>query len=126
MTRALFLLLLLGGCAPLSEYQPYVVDVIDTAALANDKAHCLSVAEAYNPGLDLGTIASSAAQGGASNLAGAAVNPYVPVLGAAGGATSATLQGLGLLSSAQKRVFLLCLSHLGERSRAYDVVDPNQ
>lgn len=123
---ALFAAIFLSGCASVADYRPYVVDVVDPATLARDERECLAAAEAYSAPLSIGAIANGAAQGASNNASGAALNPLVPVLGAAGGATSVLLSEIGLLNNDQRRVFLLCLSHRGERSRAYDVIDPNQ
>lgn len=119
-------LLLLSGCGGVAEYNPYIVDISQPQTLVDDKRDCLGYALGYKPGLNGSAISSAAAQGAASNLAGAAVSPLVPVLGAAGGAGGEFLTEMGLLTTAQRRVFLICLSHRGERSRAYNVIDPNQ
>ena len=121
----LVLLVIVGGCASVDSYSPYVVDISQPDVLIVDEKQCLAAADAYTAPLNLNAVASGAAQGAANNASGAALNPLVPVLGAAGGATSALLSGLGVLNNDQRRVFLLCLSHRGERSHAYNVVDPN-
>lgn len=129
-TVALIAPLLLAACgAPaVATYEPYVVDVANPAALFLDKAECRARALAYSAPFDANAIATGAAQGATRNAAGAAIPPFgiVPALGAAGGATSAALSGLGVFNDDQRRAFLICLSHRGERSRAYDVIDPNQ
>lgn len=116
---------LLVGCSTLPEFQPFVTDVTDQAALQSDERECLAIAQTYRAPLGLGSIGTAALEGGGNNLAGAAVNPLVPALGAAGGASSALLTGLDLMSSGQRRAFLLCLDHRGERSHAYSVIDPS-
>lgn len=118
--------LVLAGCVSVADYQPAVTDITDQAVLTRDEAVCRSVALGYEPGLDIGNITSQAVQGGASNLAGAAVNAWVPVLGAAGGASSAALNGFGVLKTDQRKVFLKCLDHRGVKSGAYSVIDPNE
>ena len=117
---------LLAGCANLAAYQPYVADVKDRKALADDEVACLARAEAYKAPLSGQAIASAALQGGAVNAASGVLNPLAPVLGSLGYASGEFLSELGLLSSAQRRVFLICLSHRGMRSGLYDVLDPNQ
>lgn len=117
--------LALAGCSSVASYAPYVGDVVDPAALAADEKDCLVLALAYATPVDLSAIGAAAAKGAANNATGAAVNPLVPVLGAAGAATSTALSQLGILNDDQRKVFLRCLEHRGERSRAYDVIDPN-
>lgn len=116
--------LLLIGCSTVADYRPFVGDVVDPAALRRDEGECLVMAKSYSAPLSLGGIGTAAVEGGGNNLAGAAVNPLVPVLGAAGGASAALFAGLDLLSAGQRRVFLRCLDHRGERSHAYSVIDP--
>src|SRR5580692_4439048 len=91
--------LILTGCVSVSTYQPYITDVTDPAALASDKAACLSYAKAYKPPTDLGSYAAAAGVGGGNNLAGAAINPLVPALGAAGGVAVAAMKAVGLNSA---------------------------
>lgn len=119
------LVLLLSGCGFAAGYQPYVQDIIDPAALASDELACRDYALAYQTPLNLNSILTGAAQGGTKNVASAAINPIIPVLGAVGGGTSELLSQLGVLNDDQRRVFLRCLEHRGERSRAYNVMDPN-
>lgn len=122
---AVALAFILSGCGFASGYQPYIQDITDHAALAEDEIACRDYALAYHTPIDLNSILTSAAQGGARNASGAALNPLVPILGAAGGATSEVLSQLGVLNNDQLRVFLRCLEHRGERSHAYNVMDPN-
>lgn len=119
------LFFLLAGCASVKDYLPYVEDVANPSELFKDEVECNRYAVAYKTPFDLEAIATGAAQGGANNASGAAINPLVPLLGAAGGATSAALSQLGILNNDQRRVFLKCLEHRGERSHAYNVMDPN-
>lgn len=121
----LLLCVFIAGCGGVSGYEPYVQDIVQPAELIKDEIACRDYALAYATPIDLSAIFTSAAQGGANNASGAAINPLVPVLGAAGGATSAALSQLGILNNDQKRIFLRCLEHRGERSRAYNVMDPN-
>ena len=123
---ALLVLIWLSGCVGVAQYQPYIKDIKDPVALAKDQGVCLGYAQAYKPVLSASAIATAGVQGGAGNLAGAAINPLVPVLGAVGGAGSELLSQIGILNNDQRRVFLLCLAHRGLRSGAYDVLDPNQ
>lgn len=123
---ALAFLVLLAGCADLAQYKPYVTDVSDPALLASDEADCLARATAYKTPLSSRSIFSAAGQGASINAAAGAISPLGPLLGGAGYATAELLSELGLLSTAQRKVFLICLAHRGERSRAYDVLDPNQ
>lgn len=128
LSAPLALAAFLAGCGSVATYQPYVGDVDPNggaAALTADEASCLKPALAYVHPLDPGEIASAAAQGGARNASGAALNPLVPVLGAAGGATSELFSELGILNDDQRKVFLRCLDHRGERSGKYSVMDPN-
>lgn len=115
----------LVGCASPIELAPYIQDITDPVALARDKKECGNFALAFHEPLSASRIGTSAAKGAASNAAGAAVSPFVPVLGAAGGALTTTLDEIGVLNGKQRRVYLRCLDHRGERSHAYMVVDPD-
>lgn len=117
--------LALAGCAGLSSYKPFVIDITDAGALTKDQNDCLAIAQTYRSPISIGSIGTAAVEGGGNNLAGGALNPLVPALGAAGGASAELLKDIDLLGSQQRRVFLLCLDHRGERSHAYSVVDPN-
>lgn len=119
-------LVLLSGCGGLSTFVPYVQDVTDPAVLVSDTAACRAHALDYETPLDLEVIGTASLKGAAGNAAGGAVNPLVPVLGGLGGASVALLDSLNVLSENQQRVFLICLHDRGERSRAYDVMDPRQ
>ena len=118
--------ILLAGCNTVASYQPYITDIKDPGRLAADKVDCLGRAQGYTTPMSASAIGTASAQGAAGNLAGAAINPLVPVLGAAGGAGSELFKQLGVLNNDQRRVLLLCLAHRGLRSGAYDVLDPNQ
>lgn len=123
---AFALILVLAACGDISTYQPYVQDINDPAALAKDEGDCLKHAQVYSVQFDFEGIGTAGLKGMAENAPGGAVDPLVPALGGIGGATSALLDSLGVLSDKQRRVFLICLHDRGERSRAYDVMDPNQ
>lgn len=116
---------LLTGCADVTVYQPYITDVTDPAALASDKVACLVHAHAYKPPTDLASLATAAGVGAGDNLAGAAITPLVPALGAAGGVAVAGMKAVGLNSTDQIRVYLRCLSNRSLRSGAYEMNDPN-
>jgi uncharacterized membrane protein len=114
--------LFLSACAP---YSPYAVEISDQTLFTADLKTCQTYAASYRAGFSLGGIASAAAEGAANNAPAAAVNPLVPVLGALGGATSATISGLDLMDSSQRKIVARCMTLKGERSRAYLVIDPN-
>lgn len=125
--RLVFIAFALGiaGCAPFSGYEPYVKDVVSPSVFAHDEGDCLKYAQGYSEKFNAASIGTAAAKGAASNAVGAVVNPWVPVLGAAGSASVALLDSVGVLTDKQRIVFLKCLDHRGERSRAYMVIDPN-
>jgi hypothetical protein len=112
---------LLGSVAT---YQPYVQDITDQSVLTKDMADCRAHALAFNEPLSVTGIAVAGTKGVSSNAAGAAVNPVVPLLGGVGAAGTELMNELNVLGDRQKRVFLICLHDRGERSRAYDVLDP--
>lgn len=120
-----FAMLILSGCSSVSGYVPYIVEISDPAALAHDESVCLTYALDYSAGFDLAEIANAGAQGAANNAAGAAINPLVPVAGGLGGAGAALLGQVGLLGTAQRKVFLICLHDRGFKSGLYAVMDPN-
>lgn len=116
----------MAACVPIEGYHPYVGDIENQAILDKDEADCASYAKAYSTPLDVDAISSAAVQGGARNASGAALNALVPVLGAAGGASSELLSEVGLLNDDKRKVFLRCLDHRGVKSGAYNVMDPNE
>ena len=117
--------LLLAGCGTLQGFTPYVADITDAAALKKDIIDCRLIAADYPRRFDLSAIGNAATQGAAKNAAAAAVNPWTPVLGAAGNGSAVALEELGLSDTAQIRVFLRCLDHRAQKSGAYSLVDPN-
>lgn len=132
MTRALFPILalsaLLSGCASVENYQPYITDATtpaDQAQLAKDRIDCLARAKGYVAPTDIPSFGTAAAVGAGNNMAGAAINPLVPALGAIGGIGVAAMKAIGLNGADQVRVYLRCLEHRGLRSGAYDMLDPN-
>lgn len=114
--------LLLAACVSATA-EPYVAEVTDVGVYQADLKVCTGYAEAYHRGLSVASIGEGAVKGAASNASGAAVNPYVPVLGAAGGATTELLNALDLLNTKQRSVFLTCLSKKTERDRSALVLE---
>lgn len=99
-------------------------DVHDAKQWAADLDWCRGKALAYPNRFSAAKIGEQAGKGGASNLAGAAVNPLVPALGALGGATSEGLEELGLTDIAQQRVFVKCLDKVTDKDNSALVLEP--
>lgn len=130
MTRALCFAaggLFLSGCGVLGPpvLDAYVPVVSDAGALERDKGECRKYALAYREPFSLGRVGTAAVRGAGQNAAEAPINPVIPLAGAVGSAGVATLDSLGILSDKQKRVFLRCLTNRGNKSGAYEVMDPN-
>lgn len=103
---AALLPLALCACAG---YAPQPIEVTDGVKYQADLVACSAAAAAYKPKLDLGSVAAGAGTGAAQNVVGAAVNPVVPVIGAAGGAGSALVTGLDVMGHARANVARHCL-----------------
>lgn len=123
--------LALSGCAEifdsnaaLESYEPFAL-VRDRGAYLTDLNTCRAKTRDWHHRLSARSIAMQGARGGASNAAGAALNPLVPALGALGSATDETLRGLGATSAEKIIILSKCMRALGQRSGAYDVIDPN-
>lgn len=122
MRLAIGLGLVVAGC---SVYVPQPIEISDQKQYAADWNKCQSAATAYKPSLSLGDVASATVSGGASNAAGAVINPLVPVIGAAGGATSSLASGFNLMGQARKNVARHCLEELTHRDRSAVIADPD-
>lgn len=124
MRKALLALpMLLAACAS-PTIAPYAVEVTDQAQYATDLTACTGYAKAYHKGLSLSAIGESGIKGAASNASSAAVNVLIPVLGAAGNATTELLNELDLLSTQQRAVFVKCMDKKTERDRSALVLEP--
>lgn len=120
------LALFLVGCAvgP-KDFKPYAPAVYDADRYAADETLCRGYAEGYEPDFDLGRIAGAAGTGALQNAPSALVAPSAVALGSAGSAGSEALEELGILTTAQIRVFVFCLKTLTGRDRSALVLDPN-
>lgn len=116
----------LTGCAGVQDYVAYIPPstVNDPGALAAARADCLSIAQAYKPGVNAGAIAQAGAQGVGANAASGLISPWAPIVGGAGQAGAAALNQLGILSQDQIRVYVRCLWNRGLRSGTFEVDDP--
>lgn len=117
---------LLFGCASLSSWHPYTVEIASPQVYAADEVSCLGYAQAYKPGFDFGGIGSAAIKGGAQNApAGVVGGPLIPAIGALGAVTTEALNDLDLLSIDKRRVFVICLREKTRRDGSALVLDPN-
>lgn len=114
-------LLALSGC---STYVPQPIEITDPKQYAVDLGLCIAGAAAYKPTLSLPSVGYGAVSGGASNAAGAALNPLVPLAGAAGGGLSALSNGLDLMGQARDNVLRHCIEEKTRRDRSAIVADP--
>ena len=115
-----------AGCHTVPTMQPLVAGPPnDAAQWASDLEFCRAVALAANKPLSVGTITTKGSEGFASNLPGAVAQWYVPVLGAAGNATSETLDEIGITDVYQQRVFIKCLDRKTEWDRSALEVEPS-
>jgi len=128
MTRApaIFAALTLSACANISTVVPYAPqpEIKDQAAFNADLATCRGYATGYQPGFSVSSIGNAGLQGGLGNLGGVAINPLVPVAGAAGGGGAEFMRELGLLNDAQRKVLTLCMDKKGTASGKYMILDP--
>lgn len=106
-------------------FDAYVPIVNDPAILAAYKVTCQKIAEGYREPFSFGRIGTAAVRGAGSNAGAGAINPLIPLAGAAGAAGSMALDAAGILSDKQRRVFVRCLTARGEKSGAFEVMDPN-
>lgn len=113
----------LAGCAA---YVPQLIGPpADPAQYAKDWTLCQAAAQAYKPSLGLPSVAYGAISGGAQNAAGAALNPLVPVLGAAGGGMAALSNGLDVMGQVRENVARHCLLEITRRDHSALVADPS-
>ena len=126
----LALCLVLGGCATIfpsaATYQPVIVETTDAAQQAKDFSTCHKVADNYRPGVSVGSIAQSTVTGATNNAAYGVINPLVPVAGAAGGAASAAITGLGVTGQGSIKILVICLREKSHRDHAFIISDPNE
>jgi len=116
--------LLLAACVS-PTVEPYAVEVTDKAEYSADLAACAGYAKAYSKPLSVSVIGESAFKGAAANASSGAINALVPVLGAAGNATTEMLNELDLLSTLQRAVFVKCMDKKTERDRSALILEPN-
>lgn len=133
MTRAaVCLALALSACGTfidpdmqVQNFAPYAMLITEPAQYEHDRETCVTVAMAYQHPLSVTGVGIATVQGAASNAGGAAINPLVAASGAAGGATNEVLNGLGLTTADRMKIVAKCMTHLGDESKAYVIVDPN-
>ena len=101
------LALLLVGCS--TQYISVPIEIFNNDQYLADVSECRQAAVAYHPQLHILNVVIGAVSGGAENAVGGVINPLVPVVGAAGGASSALAEGLGVLSYARQNIFKNCL-----------------
>lgn len=116
--------LVLAGCV--SEYEPYAVEIAKPDQYASDLKACQAYAAAYKPKFDAPGLAESAGEGAAGNAVGAAVNPLVPVIGAAGAVAQTLLSDLGLSQSDRKRIAARCMHEKTRVDHSALSIDPNE
>ena len=125
----LALTFVLSGCSvltpPISDYKPFAVDVQSLPIYNTDLAACLIQSKVYHSTFDWKGVGSAGINGAAANAAGAAVNPAVPVIGAAGEAGSAAWRSMDLTGAKERYVIKKCMERRGERSGAYTIADPD-
>lgn len=114
--------LILAGCAG---YAPQPIQITDKDQYAADLAMCQAAASAYKPSLGVSSVGYGILSGGASNAAGAALNPLVPLAGALGGGVSALSGGLDLMGRARDNVARHCLIEITHRDRSAIIADPD-
>ena len=117
--------LALCGCSMLEQtYTPEPLEITDAKQYASDVSFCQAAAAKTKAHLDIASIASGAGTGAAQNAVGAAVNPVVPVIGAAGGAGSALVSGLDVLGHAKANVARHCVIDKTRNDRSAIVAQP--
>lgn len=129
MKRALLLSFFLGGCGifpSAADYHPVIPEITDKAQFLKDMAFCHGVADPYKPGLQTSQIAQATVEGATSNAAYGVINPLVPAAGAAGGAATATIAGLGITGQAGIKILVKCLAKRADRDHAFLIADPNE
>ena len=127
--------LLLGSCLALvgcgtifpnsTTYIPVTIRVDDQAQYAKDLAECHAVADGYSPGFNTGTVAQATFSGAASNAAYGVINPLVPAAGAAGGAATSIMAGVGITGQDSITILAKCASEETRRDHSAIVADPH-
>ena len=135
MRKGVFVLpLLLAGCGLTSgeffpssvSYHAVYARVYNQDQKGKDEKECHALADNYSPGLKTGAIAQAAIEGGSNNLAYAPINVAVPLAGAAGGAASSALVGIGVNGQQTIKIYMRCLEKLSREDKAFIIADPNE
>lgn len=124
------LLVFLTGCAPVTDmlappYEPQPIRIFDKAQYQADVAECRIAGIAFKPQFSLGSAIAKTVGGATSNTSLIPVSPLVPVFGAAGGAVSATSDGLDVMSKQHSNVFKHCVMEITRRDGAAIVANPD-
>jgi hypothetical protein len=121
---AIALITLLSGCA--TPFAPYAIDVRDQSAYDADLAACRVAAAHYPRGFAFGDTITATVEGAGNNLAEAAVDPLIPVLGAAGAGGATVWDSVDPFRTLDKKIVTLCMEKKGERSGQYMVLEPKK
>jgi len=120
---------LLGGCADIFpssvSYVPLTARVDDPVQYQKDLDECHLIADGYRAGVNKGNLAQGAFSGAANNVAGTAISPFVPVLGAVGGAASSLVSGFGITRQDSITILVRCVLEETRRDHSAVVVDPH-
>jgi hypothetical protein len=120
--QIILLAALLSGCAA---YTPQPLEITDPTIYAADVSFCQAAATAYKPSMDLSSVAYGGLSGGAQNLTGAAISPLVPLIGLAGGATSALSTSIDIFGRAKENVLRHCLMDRTKKDGSALIADPS-
>jgi hypothetical protein len=106
----LALALCLAGCV--ARYEPITLEIHDALQYAADLKFCQAAGAAYTPKASAADIAQATFEGGAGSISYAPINPFIPVLGAAGGAAKSASDATGydLTGQAKTNVARHCLA----------------
>lgn len=120
---ALLLPLLLGGCTEI--YIPQAIEVTDASRYAADLAECQQAAANYRASFDLASVARATINGATQNASNSVISPYVPLVGAAGGAVGSIGNAAGLMGQQKHNVARHCILELTHRDRSALIADPD-
>ncbi len=115
---------LLTGCAT-APPTPMVFETKDQVSFDADLALCRTHAAAARQSLSASGIATAGGKAALQSAPSAAINPLVPAVAAAGGATAEALSELNILGQVERHLIVHCMERKGDKSGAYFVLDPN-
>lgn len=114
---------LVAGCAQRLAVAP--IEVASEPAYLENVSQCKAAAEAYKPEVTVGSVIYGAVAQGLGVISYAILYPWMPVLGAAGGAGRAATDGYDITGRIRANVFRHCMVDKSARDRSAILANPD-